>query len=1137
MKELFRKTLFAIVFLTGPLSLLAQQVSKDEAMQKAQAFFSKEANNHLSVRKAPRKAPKLVLANDSRELYVFNDEANGGYVVISGDERMPDVLGYSYDGHFDAENLPYNMKAWLEGYAEQVKYLQTHPEAKAATRSEAERAPVSPLLQTEWDQWNPYNDQCPEVGGFGRCPTGCVATAMAQIMNYHQWPEQTTKPIPGYTDVIDVSGCPVTSIDWDNMLPRYDQYSPEQGNAVATLMKLCGTAVKMQYWYDKSSASRDKCVGAFYKYFDYSSGSVSMEDYDLDEWCQLLYDELANGFPILYGGQPDGEGDGHAFVLDGYDNGGYFHINWGWGGSQDDYFLLTDLTPKNGSDRWNFNYRQTAVLEIRPYKSGIPNMYAELEGETLTFYYDGEGKRSGNIYSKGDLQAMNDFDDWFDLTTLRYEGRPKVTEMVIDPSLASYTPITSLGCFMNWYDLKTIKGLEHLNTLRIKSMYGMFENCSSLESLDLSGFNTKMVADMGCMFMGCSSLESLDLSGFNTEKVTNMREMFMGCSSLTSLDLSNFNTDNVTAMAYMFGSCSSLTSLDLSSFKTDKVTDMYFMFNNCKSLTNLNLSSFNTANVTDMSGMFNKCGSLTSLDLSRFNTDNVTNMRYMFNECYSLQSLDLSGFNPENVTNMTYMFSSCNSLTSLDLSNFNTKNVTDMSWMFSDCWGLTYLDVSNFNTESVTDMSLMFANCTSLTNLDVSSFNTENVTYMNGMFNYCPRLKSIDVSGFNTKSVTDMSGMFKYCEDLTSIDVSGFLTDNVTDMGGMFSGCNSLTSIDVSGFNTANVTDMSSMFISCKGLTSLDVSGFRTDNVTDMSGMFAYSSNLKTINLKGINTQNVTNMLGMFNNCSSLSEIDLSGFDTGNVTDMQYLFFGCSSLKSLDLNSFNTGNVTDMNSMFGNCGSLADLDLSNFNTSNVKDMSGMFERCFSLTSLDLGSFSASQVTDMSSMFEWCSYLESIDLSHFNTSKARNMSRMFYGCYRLKELDLSDFHTKSVTNMEKMFWCDVDLTTIYVSEGWKTENVEQAEEMFNSCERLKGGEGTVFSYAYDGIDYARIDGGPENPGYLTYKESTDVQQPVVEEGVCPAVFSLSGIKVRVEGKGLEGLPAGVYIVGGKKVVIK
>ena len=257
-----------------------------------------------------------------------------------------------------------------------------------------------------------------------------------------------------------------------------------------------------------------------------------------------------------------------------------------------------------------------------------------------------------------------------------------------------------------------------------------------------------------------SLIEVIDFGeGFNTKNVEVMYGMFQGCASLTSLDLSNFNTENVTNMIIMFGECTSLTNLDLSSFNTENVTEIDAMFHECINLTSLDISTFNTANVTSMRGMFGWCHSLTSLDLTNFNTENVTDMGSMFSYCYSLTSLDLSNFNTENVTDMSNMFWTCDELTNLDVSSFNTTNVTDMGWMFLTCSRLTSLDVSNFNTENVTNMTWMFANCCSLTSLDVSNFNTENVTNMSYMFGECSGLTSLDLSNFNMSRVTDKSYM------------------------------------------------------------------------------------------------------------------------------------------------------------------------------------------------------------------------------------------------------------------------------------------------------------------------------------------------------------------------------------------
>ena len=238
------------------------------------------------------------------------------------------------------------------------------------------------------------------------------------------------------------------------------------------------------------------------------------------------------------------------------------------------------------------------------------------------------------------------------------------------------------------------------------SKYENNKNITTLQTINFNNnFNTSNVTSMFRMFENCSSLTSLNLSNFNTSNVTNMNTMFGGCSSLTSLDLNSFNTSKVTNMFGMFAGCSSLTSLDLSGFNTSKVTDMIFLFEDCLSLTNLDLSSFNTSNVTRMTNMFNNCSSLTSLDLRNFNTSQVTNMAQMFNECSSLVSLNLSNFDTSKVTNMEFMFKGCSSLINLDLSNFNTSKVTNMYSMFYQCLKLqAHINIMNASTTNYSGM-------------------------------------------------------------------------------------------------------------------------------------------------------------------------------------------------------------------------------------------------------------------------------------------------------------------------------------------------------------------------------------------------------------------------------------------------
>ena len=255
-------------------------------------------------------------------------------------------------------------------------------------------------------------------------------------------------------------------------------------------------------------------------------------------------------------------------------------------------------------------------------------------------------------------------------------GNGTIVHIVFDKSFRTYTPTSLNRFFYNLTKLKTITGLEYLNT----------EN----------------VTDMGYMFYGCSALTSLDVTHFNTAKVTNMSYMFSSCVALTSLDVTKFNTANVTDMSGMFSSCKTLTSLDVSKFNTVNVTNMLQMFSGCK-LTSLDVSKFNTVNVTKMRGMFFKCSQLTSLDVTNFNTEKVTSMSVMFSGCVALTSLDVTKFNTEKVTNMNRMFSGCKALTTIYASDkFVTGQVTDGSDMFSNCTNLKGF-IDNKNNSDKTD--------------------------------------------------------------------------------------------------------------------------------------------------------------------------------------------------------------------------------------------------------------------------------------------------------------------------------------------------------------------------------------------------------------------------------------------------
>ena len=276
---------------------------------------------------------------------------------------------------------------------------------------------------------------------------------------------------------------------------------------------------------------------------------------------------------------------------------------------------------------------------------------------------------------------------------------------------------------------------------------------------------------------------------------------------------------------------------------------------------------------------------------------------------------------------------------------------------------------------------------------------------------------------------------------------------------------------------------MSEMFYYCSSLMSLDLSGWDTGNVTSMFCMFNYCSGLTSLDLSGWDTGNVTSMFCMFNYCSGLTSLDLSGWDTGNVTDMGGMFWGCNDLTSLDISTWDTGNVTSMFCMFSYCSGLTSLDLSGWDTGNVTGMEGMFNFCSGLTSLDLSGWDTGNVTDMGGMFWGCDDLTSLDISTWDTGNVTNMEGIFRYCRSLASLDLSGWDTENVTNMKLMFDDCNSLSTIFCSKDWRGLGAD-SNDMFERCWNLVGGMGTTYNHEHTGIEYAHVDGGPDNPGYFT-----------------------------------------------------
>ena len=345
-----RRLYFFLFTLLVSLTMNAGEVTEQQALQKAQQFMQGKQFEHRNLRRAASTA--------GNAYYVFNAEDNGGFVIVAGDDRVKDILGYSERGNFDLAKAPSNVRWWLGQYEKAISSLGKETHRAISRRAETVKDAISPFITTTWGQFSPYNDQCPEINGE-HCVTGCVATAMAQVINYTKWPVSATGEIASYTtktNQIAVPKLEATTFDWGNMTDT----------DIARLMRYCGQAVKMDYGLGESGSYDANIPGALIGKFGYDNNIriVYRNGYNSETWENMIYNELKAGRPIIYGGQSGNSG--HSFICHGYMDGMYY-INWGWDGMFDGYFALTALNPDgNGA----YGKDQTAIIGIQKSTGG-----------------------------------------------------------------------------------------------------------------------------------------------------------------------------------------------------------------------------------------------------------------------------------------------------------------------------------------------------------------------------------------------------------------------------------------------------------------------------------------------------------------------------------------------------------------------------------------------------------------------------------------------------------------------------------------------------------------------------------------------------------------------------------------------
>ena len=509
----------------------AKPITREQAQKRASSFMlqrmdSKALTPVLNANKLSPKKKRVNTPWTEDPYYVFDRGVNEGFVIVSGDDQTIDVLGYCDEGSFDYQQMPPNMKEWLDDYADQIARIQ----AGAPVISDAipTHAAVAPMMTCHWSQGNPYNLSCP-YDGSNRSVTGCVATAMAQLL-YHNRAMSVTETqatIPAFTSwtkKIQVAAIPAGSpIDWDNMKDSYGSATDLQKKAVADLMLYCGAAVKMDYTSGSSGAQSWDAYQAFLNIFGYSSSKVKWYDYTNvtsdTEWDRIVYTEMSEGRPIYISGS--NASAGHAFVAHGYDGNKRYYINWGWGGQSDGYYYLTNLTPGDGqgiggSDAGYNGYRQIFV-GIEPENFGektMPISDATVKSICLANWdANGDGK-----FTYGEAAQVTDLGTAFSGKTIK-----KFSELYYFTSLTALADDAFSGCTA----LNTIRLPKSVKQIGARA----FKGCTTLTQLDLPT-GVKTVGEEA--FSGCKVLANVELPN---ELIAVPNATFKGCAAITTMSL------------------------------------------------------------------------------------------------------------------------------------------------------------------------------------------------------------------------------------------------------------------------------------------------------------------------------------------------------------------------------------------------------------------------------------------------------------------------------------------------------------------------------------------------------------------------------------------------------------------------
>ena len=764
-----KRHLFPLLFIlccTSFQEMRANPITRNEAVQRVRVFFGDIiGKEQLTIVQNQSRRASRRLNQQTEPYYVLSRGTNKGFIIASGDDKIVPVLGYTDIGDFDYEKLPLNLQEWLEDYEKQIEYIQQLP-AKESMTITSSHPEVPILLTCNWDQGYPFNSECPFDHNRDQCVTGCIATAMAQILYYHRErsANAVTKAIPVYhTGEFYVDGIPQGApIDWDNMIDNYpfainyefdengyreetiDNFTEEQKKAVAQLMLYCGVSVKMKYSSRGSSAMHSDVANAFKQYFGYyeTTQHVFRSNYLPAEWDAMIYNDISQGFPVYLSGS--NVGGGHAFVCDGYDGKGYYHINWGWGGYCDGYFLLNNLAPKSqgiGGSDGGYNDNQEAVIGIVPASIMPISFNNSITEKKCVSNWDTDGDKKlsydeaaavtdlGTVFAGTRITSFDEIRFFSSITAISDDAFSKCSQ------LSSITIPDNVGRIGQnaFLDCKSLKSVSLPNSI-ISIGNNAFSGCKLIATLEMP----ESICEIGSgAFEGCTKLSSLTILKPDPSSITLGNDVFLG------IDLNSATLYVLEGTKSFYESASQWNSFGVIKEIRTNSSENYDVAMELKKL--LEIAQSKNINVEREQSVFDN---LQSSEAEILQAQRTLRKKLGF--------ISFADQKVKNIIQSLWDFNSDGELTKTELANINDYDIVGV---FRDTDIISFEEFKYFTGLSCVPDSC-FYNCNKLQVIKVP----ENVEWVgNDAFNGCSSLSCIELPSL-TRLICN--GCFKGCTSL-----------------------------------------------------------------------------------------------------------------------------------------------------------------------------------------------------------------------------------------------------------------------------------------------------------------------------------------------------------------------------------